>query len=73
MICNQLRFMPNEKKELMDNIKSWQLEVQEDPENPEDLMIQFPDDLLEAAGWKPGDVLNWTIEDDKIILTKKVE
>lgn len=65
--------MPNEKKELMDNIKSWQLEVQEDPENPEDLMIQFPDDLLEAAGWKPGDVLNWAIEDDKIILTKKVE
>lgn len=73
MICNQLRFMPNEKKELMDNIKSWQLEVQEDPENPEELMIQFPDDLLEVAGWKPGDVLNWTIEDDKIILTKKVE
>ncbi len=65
--------MPNEKKELMDNIKSWQLEVQEDPENPEELMIQFPDDLLEVAGWKPGDVLNWTIEDDKIILTKKVE
>ena len=39
---------------------TWTLEVQEDPENPEELMLEFPPELLEKAGWKEGDVLVWT-------------
>ena len=34
------------------------LNVEEDPETG-DAIIQFPDDLLEAAGWRSGDRLNW--------------
>ena len=73
MKCNLARYMPNEKKEPMNDQKKWIIDVKEDPDNPEELIIEFPDDLMEAAGWKPGDTINWTIEDDKIILTKKVE
>lgn len=51
----------------------WLLELKEDPESSEDLLVEFPDDLLAQVGWKPGDVLVWTIEEDKIILTKKVD
>lgn len=65
--------MPNEKKELMNDQKKWIIDVKEDPDNPEELIIEFPDDLLEAAGWKPGDTINWNIENDKIILTKKAD
>lgn len=37
---------------------SWTLEVEEDPETG-DAILKFPDDLLETAGWKEGDTLEW--------------
>jgi len=37
---------------------SWTLEVQVDPETGEQI-LEFPDDLMESAGWKEGDVLQW--------------
>ncbi len=37
---------------------SWTLEVQEDPDTG-DAILQFPPDLLDAAGWKEGDTLEW--------------
>jgi bifunctional DNA-binding transcriptional regulator/antitoxin component of YhaV-PrlF toxin-antitoxin module len=39
--------------------KSWTLDVQEDPETG-DGILEFPPELLEAAGWKEGDTLTWT-------------
>lgn len=36
----------------------WTIEVQEDPETGEQI-LEFPDDLMESAGWKEGDVLEW--------------
>ena len=38
---------------------SWTLEVEEDPKTG-DAILKFPEDLLETAGWKEGDVLDWT-------------
>jgi hypothetical protein len=38
----------------------WTLEVQEHPDNPEELMLEFPPELLETAGWAAGDILIWT-------------
>jgi len=43
---------------------TWTLEVQEDPTNPEELILQFPDDLMAQAGWQPGDTLIWTDQGD---------
>jgi len=36
----------------------WTIEVKEDPETG-DQILEFPDDLMESAGWKEGDVLEW--------------
>ena len=43
--------------------KSWTITVQEDPESG-DQILEFPDDLLESAGWKEGDVIKWINNDD---------
>lgn len=29
-----------------------------------ELMLTFPDELMEAMNWKPGDVLEWTNNGD---------
>ena len=43
---------------------TWVLEVQEDPNNPDELILQFPPELLETAGWKEGDSLLWKDRSD---------
>jgi hypothetical protein len=42
---------------------SWTLTVEEDTETG-DAILQFPPDLLEQAGWKEGDTLEWTDRGD---------
>lgn len=37
---------------------TWTLDVKQDPETG-DQILEFPDDLMESAGWKEGDVLEW--------------
>jgi len=48
------------------------LKVEQDPNDQDELVIQFPDDMMERLGWQEGDMLRWLIEDDKIFV-KKVE
>ena len=38
--------------------KTWTVTLEEDPESG-DLILPFPDDMLEEAGWREGDVLEW--------------
>jgi hypothetical protein len=64
----------NEEQPIKDKVKKWILPVQE-MENCDtmetDYFINFPDDLLEQAGWKEGDELNWVDNNDgSFILTK---
>lgn len=49
---------------------SWTLETQEDP-NTGDIILQFPPDLLEVAGWQEGDVLEWIDNNDGSWTLKK--
>ena len=51
--------------------QSWTLTVEEDPETG-DAILKFPEDLLEAAGWQEGDVLNWTDLEDGSWELKKI-
>jgi hypothetical protein len=37
---------------------TWIITVEEDPKTG-DCILPFPEDLLEQAGWKEGDILNW--------------
>lgn len=46
------------KEATMSNKHQWTLEVQEDPVTG-DAILEFPEDLLETAGWKEGDTLEW--------------
>lgn len=39
-------------------------------EEGEDLVLPFPDDLMETMGWKPGDVLEWIVHDDYAVIRK---
>ena len=56
----------------MTSKQKWILEAKEDPNNPDDIILELPPDLLEQAGWKEGDVLIWTIhEDQSVSLSKK--
>ena len=58
---------------MQDNVKrtSWTLTVEEDPETG-DGILTFPEDLLESAGWKEGDCIQWIdLEDGSWQLKKK--
>ena len=51
---------------------SWTITLEEDTETG-DLILPFPQDLLDQTGWKEGDVLNWIDNNDgSWSLTKKV-
>jgi|TARA_B100000035_G_scaffold103171_1_gene87569 hypothetical protein len=44
---------------------------EDDPDNPENVLMKIPDEISEKMGWKPGDVLKIT-QDEKgnISITK---
>ena len=44
-------------------LKSWTLNLEEDLET-DDLILTFPPELLEQAGWKEGDELIWKDNQD---------
>jgi NTP pyrophosphatase (non-canonical NTP hydrolase) len=53
-------------------MKTWILDVEEDPKTG-DGILTLPQDLLDIAGWKEGDVLNWKDnKDGSWTLTKKM-
>jgi len=35
-----------------------------------DLFIELPDDLIDTLGWLEGDILDWRIKDEGIILKR---
>jgi bifunctional DNA-binding transcriptional regulator/antitoxin component of YhaV-PrlF toxin-antitoxin module len=47
---------------------SYIIEVEED--NNGDFFITFPEELMEEVGWKEGDLLNWDLHGEGVILTK---
>lgn len=47
---------------------SYILEVQEDENG--DQYIVLPDEVIEDLGWQEGDVLNWDVRGNGIVITK---
>lgn len=47
---------------------SYILEIEEDENG--DQFITFPDELMEELGWQEGDVLDWDVRGNGIVLTK---
>jgi hypothetical protein len=54
------------------NKTNWTVEVQEDPETG-DKILEFPDDLMESAGWKEGDTLEWIDNKDGSWTLRKLD
>ena len=52
--------------------QNWTLNVEEDPETG-DAILTFPPELLEKAGWKEGDTLEWIDRNDGSWELKKKE
>jgi len=53
----------------MTHSQTYTVDVELDPESG-DHYLQFNDEILEATGWKVGDVLKWTqLDDEKWQLT----
>lgn len=56
-----------------DSVKNmYTVTLEEDPDTG-DLLLPFPDELLERMGWVEGDTLVWGNSDAGIFLTKKEE
>lgn len=47
---------------------SYILEVQEDDNG--DQFIVFPDEVMEELGWQEGDLLNWDVRGEGIVISK---
>lgn len=53
------------------NKTQWTIKVEEADDGSGDLVLPFPDDLLESAGWKEGDALEWIDNKDGSWILKK--
>lgn len=42
-------------------------EIDGDPDN---VVLKFPPEIMEQAGWKPGDVVNISAKDGSIVIKK---
>lgn len=39
--------------------QTWTTTVEEDPNDPEECIITFPEDMMAQLGWEEGDELEW--------------
>ena len=50
------------RKKTRDDVLSWEVITQEDPETGE-IIMPIPPELLSRLGWKEGDMLEWKQDD----------
>jgi len=55
----------------MENVKSFILDVKQHEDGSS--YIEFPEEVLKEAGWKPGDTLKWTDRGDGSWLLSKID
>lgn len=52
---------------------SWTITLEEADDGSGDMVMPLPQDLLDGAGWKEGDILEWVDNNDGSWSLKKVE
>lgn len=52
-------------------MKTYTVELQEDPEFPGELILPIPEEIMEEMGWKIGDTLSFVIDGDQVVISKK--
>lgn len=58
-------------KSIMSGETTRTVEVIEDPENPGNLILPFPEEFVKMQGWEPGDTLDWVDNNDGTWTIKK--
>ena len=43
---------------------------EEIPDDPDNVIMKFPEEIIEQTGWKEGDQLNIKLENGAIVVTK---
>jgi AbrB family looped-hinge helix DNA binding protein len=43
---------------------------EDDPDNPDNVLMNIPPEIREQMGWEPGDVLKIKVEEGSIVLEK---
>jgi hypothetical protein len=51
----------------------WTITLEEADDGSGDMVMPLPQDLLDGAGWKEGDLLEWVDNNDGTWSLKKVE
>jgi len=51
---------------------TWTITIEEADDGSGDLVLPLPSELLEAAGWKEGDTLEWIDNNDGTYCLQKV-
>jgi hypothetical protein len=46
---------------------------EDDPDNPDNVLMKIPDEISERMGWQPGDTLKISWEDGVISIMKVVD
>jgi hypothetical protein len=54
----------------LDTIQNTDSIVTLDEDENGDLMLPIPNDIMDDLGWDDGDLLEWIVEDDHIVLRK---
>ena len=52
-------------------LKTWSLEIKAHPELEDELVIEFPKDMMKKLEWKVEDELTWNIDMGEIHIRKK--
>ena len=55
---------------MVKNLYSVDEVFENDPENPENVLMKIPEEIAEKLGWQPGDKLQVKIQEGKISITK---
>jgi hypothetical protein len=59
--------------EILEGVKTWSATVEEDPNDPEQCLITFPEDLLERVEWVEGDTISWDVQENGSVVLSKVK
>jgi len=54
-----------------DVVERWEVTLEEDPTDPESVILPFPEEMLDKLGWVEGDELNWAVQDDGTVVISK--
>jgi hypothetical protein len=63
--------MQDKVKKISDT--GWEVQLEDDPDHPGELIMQLPEEVINQMGWDFGDELIWNVNEvtHQITLTKK--